>query len=707
MKKIISFLFCTALFCASVAAQNAVVVFCKNGDILRFPFLTSIECSTADASGNDTGKVINQIFSSSDGSISIIPVADIDSVAFGPSDNIIPKAGVRRIVESELPYIIKFSGSELVYRPDTPAEVIPPQGVKLYYDAFADLLPYGLCAEVVGISRNFEGIILRLRELNPSDVFDKYFISGDFEVSVRAPQNVRQRAELQVGFPVELESDIVNFKSNASVAVRYDNLVASVLTGYYSADIKLGFKSEMDLAVHTSDPVIKNLESSRATVLSGVVAGVICPRLDVLAFMDLAASATLGLNLERENSIQLHWVHKDGKDTFTPVDNASAGDRDGKNDFTIDFQMDGSMHFGIMADLSFNTLFNVAGAGFSAKFGPEFKSSFGAGTVRDLSKNFSTDAFAKAVVEISLLTKLETYAYSIFSAGTKAKLPFEMEYRTLQRSFRLLPDFSTRAVRCQTQPAPGTPSTVEPAVSVASVTQTPVARELPVGFSVENRESGSVITQEFNEKPLAAGSSESQGFSNRLSTSENDISQLIARPVVKYAESVLKLAPVDIVDNACIQPIFSAMSGQGAYMVAGAQIIGQEHNEIDTYIVGNHMPVVAVNPAFTDDSKRTFKTLHFINADGTRLSGGDSEATLFGTWKGSVGELSVTLVLNSDMSVSYNGESAVAAFNTPQIGEILLDFGKNRRLIIEIIDVTADTLTISFKNSTEQYILKK
>ena len=81
----------------------------------------------------------------------MIPIADIDSVAFGSRNTVRAKNNVRRLTDSEADAIEMFDDTKLQYKEGTASSLIVKAGEKVYYDKITDVLPYGLCASVKSV----------------------------------------------------------------------------------------------------------------------------------------------------------------------------------------------------------------------------------------------------------------------------------------------------------------------------------------------------------------------------------------------------------------------------------------------------------------------------------------------------------------------------------------------------------------------------
>ncbi len=86
---------------AQTIDDTKILVFRKSGvtNVFHSNTLKGIELSHFDADSVEHAEIVSQAFRRTDGTSMLIPIADIDSVAFGARDIITPKPGVRRLTQ--------------------------------------------------------------------------------------------------------------------------------------------------------------------------------------------------------------------------------------------------------------------------------------------------------------------------------------------------------------------------------------------------------------------------------------------------------------------------------------------------------------------------------------------------------------------------------------------------------------------------------
>lgn len=716
MKRTLTLLLSVAVALTALAASDSqsILVFRTGGAVesINVAALSTIEMrEVIDA---DTGdKTLSQCFVLGD-SLLTVPVAEIDSVTMGVRNAVEPRPGARRILDSELPYITSFDGSQLAYRSSAPMAAVPQEGERVYYDGFCDTFPYGLCARVDKRADTANGTILTLTEIAPGEIFDQYLVSGDFDVEGETLLNPADKtlrtATAEGGFHWESDFDQapVKIEAKAGGKLSFRNFVGNLLSDYYRADIYLSTDLLLKLAIESEDSREAELESPRVTLARAVVGGVLYPRLDAALFCDLKASLQLGVTLERENTIHLLWTHNASGDRFDRIDDGNdTADAPDTDTATVDLLLEGSLHTGLMLDLSFNTLFNRVGAGIEAKVGPEIKGEFGFGAVRSLAaEGYDSELFAKANLTTSLLSRVTTYVYHLdniaWGEQVKTDLPFRFELRGFTREWPLLPELHCRAVAVNGSSDPYAPAHSEPQVDIAADTDTKLIRDVEVGAELADAVTDETITQLAADTPLTSGATERQGYNLRLPRPDA-VRAVTTYPTMKYAGYTLRGERTDPMKGAAIAEAFFTATTSGAYAVGGAPIIGLKSEGTTTFIVGNLLPVIMPNPVFHNN--RTAKVVSLIDADG-KTPGGD--LSIYGTWEGTAGGREVTLTLApADESSAYNGLVCNAVYNSPQGGYIKLSFADGRTLLLGICSVTPDNLTLRFGSTPTPVTLRR
>lgn len=699
MRRILIIILAACVFSTSAndMAHEQILVFRNSGEVNLFysDEIKSIECCKVDSSGIIHEDVVCQRFILQDTTI-VIPINEIDSVAFGERNQIIPKADARKILNAETKYLIRYDGENLYYSTATPSHILPRVNEKLYYNDFSELFPTGLCARVVSVSPIGGEIKVVLEDLSPNEVFDAYFFAGEVGGFV-APETRAQSLEDTFKFNVPLEQDNISITSSGGIGMKI-KLVSNPLIRYYHADLVLSAATGIEMNLKSDDSDELNFESTPWTLFVGTIGGVLQPRLQVAGFIDFAAEMGLSYNMTRSYSVTFSWTKRgDNIVVEGPLYNQN---NEEENSANIEAYLKGKLHFGVKAMLTLGVLFDHIGTGIDFKIGPEFRADFNLGMLNDLSKEFNPEIYAKAHLEMDVIKlKIETYTYNaknFYLWGEKVKHPlkFTVDMSFLTRTLNLFPDFSSKAVKAEATPKVGVPTEPTEAITVASKSDTDIEYPLEMGFELTDTITETVLSQILIDEIIEAKSDSLQGFDTEFPLVENlaDIKtdNVVASPVFKYRDYVIKGAPANVMDDIFYSPIITVMTNRGNYIVSGQQVIGSDTFEERCFIQGNLMPI----PGNTKPYKRTYTIV-----TGIFLENG----SVVGVW----GSDDIDLKFNDDNTGIYNGEKFTYEINTPQTGDVRMMFSNNRYLIFTIIELTDSEIKIIFKQSDKIITLRK
>lgn len=702
------------LFSFNVRAEDThLLIFRHSGIVesMKLSEISSIELSKIDREGIEHEKYVSQHFKMGDSTL-VIPINDIDSVSFGNRNIIREAKSARRIKENELPYILSFDGTKLIYSLSSPSEILPIEGEKLYYDGFVEIFPYGFCGGILNKKTTSEGYVYEIKCLHPSEIFDEYIITGDFDLGVEShKENFRSnlKAEFTGGFDHEtsFEFSPMQMSSQIKGGLAFRNFVGSPTREYYSADIYLNSDIGLDFNLETRDSEVLTAESTPITVAQGTIAGLLYPRLDLNLFFELEASLSVGLNLHRNSSLHYRWTQIHGVNTFELINDQDQPESNYKDKARIELVLEGRLFLGAKADLSINTLFNAVGAGIEAKIGPELKGEIGAELLTAMEEEYNSEYYAKASLNSSLLVEIESYIYHIKNlfSGEKEKnsLPFKAEARFLERNIDLLPQFSTRAVRMNGIAYPELSLSQTRVIEVASTTENQILKEIGVGFQIEDKKTNEVISTDFYDEKVESQMTEKQGF-NHLLPFEGNSGDVIVRPLLKYAGKQILGAPAEPLEGAVINNIYAQGASNLMYGVAGSPIVGQKDNGETSLIVGNILPVTTPNPVFK--KKRSFKMVGFIDEDG--IPSDLENCSIIGEWESEGIANKIGLEISKEVNESrLNGKSCTAELNYPQPGVIRFLFEEQDTVILCIRELKTDFMKITFGNSDKEILFKR
>ena len=148
MKKLLT-LFLSLIALLPIYAQTErgeqVLVFRNTGEVNLFfsEQLDSIVYSRLDTANVEHENIVSQIFYSPDTAI-VIPINEIDSVAFGSRNETVFKKEVRQLNDVDCQWIIKYDGSNIFYKLSAPTNILPSKGDRLFYGERDELFLNGL-----------------------------------------------------------------------------------------------------------------------------------------------------------------------------------------------------------------------------------------------------------------------------------------------------------------------------------------------------------------------------------------------------------------------------------------------------------------------------------------------------------------------------------------------------------------------------------
>ena len=121
---------------SSIFAQDdsgQVLIFRNTGEInlLFASEIDSIVCSSVKTENSNDEVVPSQLFYTKDTTL-VVPVSEIDSVAFGSRNAIEPKENVRMMASEDSLWITGYDGDYVYYKGNTPDNILPKVDEKLF-----------------------------------------------------------------------------------------------------------------------------------------------------------------------------------------------------------------------------------------------------------------------------------------------------------------------------------------------------------------------------------------------------------------------------------------------------------------------------------------------------------------------------------------------------------------------------------------------
>lgn len=704
----------------SASESRQILVFRNTGEInvLQSGEISKIELSRFDNSDVEHDEYVSQIFYRNDDTRLVVPLSEIDSVAFGVRNFVVPKPQMRRLTDDEASAISSFDGVSIRYAQNTASSLIVKAGEYVYYDAMTETLPYGLCAHIKSVSADNGVSVATLEELDPADAFEKYLYTGEEEVSLRKSASraiVDDEPHIfNVGIPAtEINGTKLQLEAKAELKAEFTNVVVDIPRHYYHANIKLSLNPEMLMKISSDKLKEVKHEGKNISPITIPVAGkLLSIDLPFCAFIDLAADLGLEWKYSTEFSAEIEWTRQNGKDTYSNLE--LKGQKDNGFENKIEMHLNGEIFAGVKADLKMNILFDRLGAGAELKFGPAVEGELSLGVIERLSEKYDKDAYAKGQLRTALKAKGRTYVYHRehwgFGSIKKTYLPFEPSAKLDLTSLNLFPEFSAKAVlaRC-TEPLVQTPSRSE-AIDISVYTTTDTEIPLTIGFELANSATDETIVMadetNIEDNVIAAHSPEYQQFDTEIPLPANitvsNLDNVVARPTFKYLNHTIKAKHAAIGKDMGMSTMISGGCSSGINFIYGMTPVSQTTVDNTTYIVGNICPVTAPASKFR---RKTAKTLEFIEISNVGI--GTSDNSIVGAWSGRIAGTEAKFVFSADGTGNFNDTDFTYRINGRQTGCIDIILEDYSTITMYVVAITPDTMTVMPKKSRHTYQLNR
>lgn len=700
---------CLLSFNKSVAedGDNQILVFLKNGDVRLF-FDNKIECIEASCFDGDSIKhdeVVSQVFCNLDGSKTIIPVADIDSVAFGNHNVVDVLSDVHIINDTELEFIVKFDKENniLYYKLDTPSHFLPQTGEKLFYGNFTEMFPWGLGARVINVKTEDSLKKVTLEDIELSEIFSKLFYAGNaelFDEKGSYNQKGKRRIKIPLGKGCSLS---VEAGGEASAS----NIVVNPLKGQYHVDFEGEISYEMDFEMESEDSAewyeeIPIVGIAPPIIRAAEAIGVLRVDLDLVAFLEMIAQLKIDYSMKRKYPFKISWDRNRKQTACNNIATEDDTEHGYIDEARIEFVLDGEIYTGLGLVFRLATLADRLGTNIRLRLGTEFASSVGFGVVRELEEEYNAENYAKGTLSCCGKLEVDVTAFShIF--GDRNNTLFDYEMRFGEREFNLFPNYEhPRAVAHVGQPDLDAEVSPLTEVSVASVNSAELATPIETGYAL-NDANNEEIDEIFFDDPLEDNSKEVQPLKHTFKTIEKP-EKLSVQPVFKYQDHTIKAKPIPIQNDIMIQPIVFQTNNGVVNVLSGMPIIGSGSNENTFILVGNYFPLEFPDTIFSENgTQKPLNTGMYLNED--------DKNKIIGTWHGTLSDDSViSLIFNEDgtgkYSISDINENFSYTLNNPQSGDITLLIN-NKSRVLKILDISDTFLTVYLPDKKEKCKLIK
>lgn len=701
MKQAILTLLLTVLGFANVAAQTdgeQVLVFRNTGDINLFysSEIDSIVVSDYDADSVLHDAPVSQVFYTKD-TIMLVPLAEIDSVAFGNRNTMEFCAEVRQITADSI-WILRYDGTNIYYKGDTPAEVLPTTGEKVFYGTMDERFPAGLTAVVNSVSKVDGEHVVGVSAIGLDEIFSRLFYAGEINM-LPTDEQQRKQSRAAIELKKELKGDLPlgDFGSMGvagDIAVKGKAVVAP-LRGYYNIDatVDTKFKSNVKLTAAKISTGNK-LQKTILTVPLGIYAFVFQPEINVNLFAEIDGEMKFDTEFSRSFSTRVLWTRQSGKDDVFDIKNNNNSKEGYKDEAKIEVLCNGSLFVGLNPVVNFKVIGDVAGARAKFKVGPVLSGQVGFSMIRDLSQ-YNSELYAKASLEAAL--RLKT-VFSLYHIGLPWEDEQEKEFLPWQKDFfkykiNLFPDYyETKGVLYAQK------DSVE--VSTATKSKNEIIRDLETGFEVVNAQ-GNVLDSMFVDT-IKANTTSAQGVETTFVFSTNNVKpteQLVLRPVFHYAGVTVRAADVAVMSDMQIQPMVFGQSNGAVTYLSGVPFSGSAVGNGTFYMAGPYLPIPVNDTVFA--KKKVISTGIFLG----------EENDITGTWIGNEYGVDVTYSFNADGTGYFADDNGQKAFtytkDNPQAGNVTMIFDAGGTKTIRVTFYSQNSMSCVVPPATEKFTLNK
>lgn len=548
---------------------------------------------------NDT----TQVFYAKD-TVLVVPLAELDSVAVGSRNEMKFHEGVKELVtEEDLPWITRFDGNHIFYRLDTPQNMLPKKGMKLFYGLHAKgagIFPYGLCAKVTAVDKLGDEMKVDIELLQLDDIFSSLFLAGPVHAEVDVPLSRMQRVrkapandDIDLGFSLDV-GDMGSVEVNGKLNIS-GNVVVQL--GYRHADLDITYGYGIGVKLQAKESATHHFEELGPEARIGTFYGLLNIEAAAGAFADLAAELSFGMDIERTYQKKLLWTRQDDENSFE-FRNLNE-DEPFEDKAQFDLTLDGSLYFGPMVRLDFVTIGDLIGARAKLKIGPEVEGQISLGMLQNM-RNYQSQFYGSAELSVCSKVAVEGFTtnrhylvwgdvdeHNIFNVA----IPFGVH------SINLFPDYM------QSSAVASTTESQEEKVDVAAAIETPTPTDLETGFEIVDPQ-GEIVDSVFvgtikaEPEETVAVQTFDTAITLPAAIKHADLEGYTMRPVFHYAGYTISAAPVGIKKDVLLQPYTATQSNGAMTFISSGPFQGSAVSNDTFYQVGAYLPVPLKNNVY-------------------------------------------------------------------------------------------------------------
>lgn len=678
-----------------------VLVFRNTGEVNLFfsSQLDSIGISRFDASGKEYDNCVSQIFYSQD-TVMVVPISEIDSVAFGARNETVFNKDVHILNEADLLWITNYNGEDIYYKLTTPRKLLPKEGEKLFYGDRNSFFVNGLAVKVNSVKRTDNAYVINVSKVDVKDIFARLFYAGSADTQDKTVARSAKMGGDMNGitffkdFNVEFDGNNASLGVDYGMEIRNSYIVANPLAGYYSYRADLHHSLETTMSVET---VKKDFTKEWESVMIplGCYAMVFTPKFYLKPFINLNAELSCKVSLERNMVTHVEYTQQRGKSPSLVLNTTKAG---GENRAKADFVCEGELYVGVMPMLDFNILLETAGVRAKLRFGPCLNSEFGFASVRKLAQDYNPEDYGKAKLSTCLRLNGEAtyYTRNWLTNEEKENVLFSFKKDYLKKEYSLLPiPLYSKAVR----PKLSNKDVVEIALKIKPDSLMEDRGELGFKITDANKncvDSCYIKSGESHDNNKLCYSTEVDITSKTVAGKKIDI-----RPVVHYAGYTLWGDTIPINSRMPIQPMVFALCNGTTMVLSGMPYSGETSKADILYKAGPKIPI----PIYDKDFGKTHSSSAF------NYIGSDEEEWLLGQWEGNESYSQVTYIFCEDNSGTFKNSSGTYRFdyytNYPQSGKLTLFFDFGSSVVLNLNSITDRKMNYMRQDSKQSVILTK
>lgn len=674
--------------------DDQLLIFRNTGEtnLLYQSKVDSITLTKIDTLGVEHEEPIAQLFHTTD-TVLYVPIAEIDSVCFGPRNAIEYRSDVRVLRETlDMQWIIRYDGSKIYYKVETPNDILPTVGTKLYFPEQTELFPYGLCAKVDDVVRGGEEVAVSVSAIDYTEVFRKFFYAGSVDGVKPAHGNAHRAEELDKGETIKSSINIGD-DDELSVDGRigiHGDVVLNPLSLYYHAMIEIENVLGFSIKAKSEESTEYNFEHNFLHIPLPTVAGIFLPSVDVGLFVDMNAELAFEYAMDRKATTRIEWTRQDGTQKFTrsnPTENGAQG-----NTAKTQITLNGSIYAGLQTVFNFDMIGDVIGASAKVKYGTDFNGELSMGALADLSRTYDVTAYGRAELALQSKVKFEgnvKHRANWVWGEVEETTIMEYEHVICERKIDLFPRFFAPRVIA-------TPARDNVSASIKSKNE--IAHEVETGFQIlESKENpipvDSIFVKDIEVKP----DGDVQGVAAEMEIPKSIASadSVVLRPVFHYAGYTIPHDMLTAMTDPNIQPVIVSMANGGCTLVSGTPLSDNVTIDSTLYIIGPNISIPYNDTVFHDVSPYAGIGEEYLYYEDAQ--------NLEGTWIGQIDEETITITFTSDNTCVYKCDdismtNATYCVNEPQSGYLLIE-SSDASIVFDVQSISENEMTVRFKNS--------